>query len=186
MDSHALYSLVAPQGYESALPVDDADYKVLSRIVDEHSVPRSPVRMELLRRDVGELRVRKKALMPSYSNSSGLILRDEAIDGVLPILGSLGFVVPLACADARLVFFTAAQVPNLIDLDASKVTRLPNSSRIINVNHLVVRAENLRQQRVFKLSEWPVRLYFASDLVAEIEATGLTVGMEFKVAGQVI
>lgn len=186
MESHTLYSLGAPQGYEWALPADDADHKVLSRIVDEQSVPRSPVRMELLRRDVGERRLRKKALMPSCGNSTGLILRDEAIDGVVPILEPLGFLAPLACADARLVFFTAAPVAKLLDLNASRITRLPNSGRIINVNHLVVRAESLGQHRVFKLAEWPVRLYFVSSLVAEIEATGLSVGMEFKVAGQVI
>ena len=52
-----------------------------------------------------------------------LVLRDRAVDSIGPILEPHGQLLPLACAEARLVVFDAQVLPGVLDEERSELVR---------------------------------------------------------------
>ena len=57
---------------------------------------------------------RRHAYLPWFV-SNGLILRDEAIARIGPLLDRWGELLPLACDEADLVFFNALHLEDVVD-----------------------------------------------------------------------
>lgn len=179
-----IYSASVPEGYEWALPVDGAHYQTLRGMSERDAgVPWEPIVMYLLR-STGDGRVlrrrskRKRADLP-WLGEYALILRDEAIEAVGSVLAPHGVLLPLSCADARLVAFTAAPVAGVLDEEGSDIVRY-SSGRIMMLRRPAFRLEGLQGRQAFTLAEMPGgALFLTGELVEAIMATGLTAGTEF-------
>lgn len=167
------------EDYEWALPVDDANYE-LFRTVDDPGGPSWPTPEMYLLRVVEVVKRLRRADMP-WLGSNTLILRDAAIDTVGPLLSEFGQLLPLLCADARLVFFAADPLPGAIDIERSEIVRFKDGSGIMDIKRAVFNDEVVSGRGAFKLPEMPRGdVYLTEKLVSAIRATGHDSGTEFK------
>ncbi|WP_157525367.1 hypothetical protein [Microbacterium yannicii] len=169
-----------PEGYEWALPVHSGEFEVIATLAERSSrAAWNPIRMKLLTLD-DRGRTRQHAHLP-WLGSGELVLRDEAIDVIGPLLRRHGEVLPLQCDDARLALFSAPQVAGVLDEQRSEIVRF-TSGRIMTIPAAVFRTEVLGHIQAFKLTEMPRgQLYLAEELVESIRATGFSSGTDFTV-----
>ncbi|GAA4671648.1 imm11 family protein [Phytohabitans rumicis] len=175
-----VYEPEVEEGFEWALPLD-GKHALLFGGFD--GTPRagawSPVPMYLLRSDEGG--PRRRADLP-WLGSHVLILRDEAIAEVGPILADHGELLPLECADAGLVVLNVTRVVDALDEERSDIVRF-SSGRIMDIKKATFRGELLTGPAVFKIPQMPFGpLYFTSDTVELIRATGRHRGVTFRPA----
>lgn len=174
-----IYRPTPPEGFEWALPVDDADFEVLQTLgVEPRATDLGDVEMYLLKVD-DRGRAQRRASMP-WLGSHVLVLRDEAIESVGPLLRSFGELVSVTSADARLAVFGAATLEGALDEERSEIVRF-GSGRIMDLRAPVFRPEVVTDIGAFKLAEMPRGdLYLTGDLVDAIRGTGMTAGTDFK------
>lgn len=173
-----VYRPVPPEGYEWALPVDDATFERISRLgVEPGGRSWKAPPFEILSADDGGNPVRR-AEMPWYG-SDVLVLRDAAIDVVGPLLADRGELLPLAIDDGRLWVFSAGLLAGALDDERSEMVRF-DDGRIMELRRPVFRDEVISKAGAFKLSEMPRGQVFLTDeLVKAIQATGHSSGTDF-------
>ncbi len=109
-----------------------------------------------------------------------LVLRDEAIDAVGPLLEPHGVLLPLECDEADLVMFSAGVREGVIDEARSELVRL-DAGEIIYLPGPVFHADLLAGASAFRLAELPYGgTFFTSPLVDAIQRTGTTAGTNFE------
>lgn len=178
-----VYEPKPADGFEWALPIDNDDH--IGRFGCLDGTPRaatwSPVPMHLLREDEDESM--RRADLP-WLGGNVLILRDEAIAVLGPVLADHGELLPLECADANLVVFNATRVIDALDEQHSDVVRF-SSGRIMDIKKAAFRGELLTGSVVFKIPQMLVGpLYFTSEMVERIRATRLHSGVTFREVGR--
>ncbi|MGV8857605.1 hypothetical protein [Rhodoglobus sp.] len=173
-----VYRVRSPEGFEWALPIDEAYFETLHTL-EAGSQPSmiSEVELKLSKTD-DRGRREKRALMP-WLGSNLLLLRDEAIDTVGPLLSGYGSVFPVKCREARLAVFGAPLLEGALDEVASEPARFSDGGimympRPMFHPHVVEKAGAFR---VAEMERGPV--YFTGELVDAILATGQTSGTDF-------
>jgi hypothetical protein len=124
--------------------------------------------------------VLKRAQMPWFGEHL-LMLRDEAIDGVGPLLEPWGELLELDCPDARLVVFNPRTLlAGALDVERSDLRVLP-SGNVGAIYWPVFNVEVVEGVGAFRVAEQQIagELFLAGWLVEEILATGLTAGTSF-------
>ncbi|MDP5226314.1 MULTISPECIES: hypothetical protein [Arthrobacter] len=108
-----------------------------------------------------------------------LILRDDAIETIGPLLRPHGELLPLLCEEARLAVFSAPVVEGAVDLEKSDIVRFRDGG-ILRFRSTVFHEEVVGNLMAFKLSEKPRgKLYLTEPLVEAMLATGMTAGTNF-------
>jgi hypothetical protein len=173
-----IYEPEVEEGFEWALPLDGKHALLFGGFDGTHRAATwSPVPMYLLRTD--ERGSRQRADLP-WLGSHVLILRDEAIDVVGPILADHGELLPLECADANLVVLNVTRVIDALDEQHSDVVRF-SSGRIMDIKKAAFHGDELTGSAVFKIPQMPYGpLYFTSDIVERIRATRRHAGVTFR------
>ena len=142
------------------------------------------VRMDLVTEIHGRRALRAKV---PWEGNQTLVLRDEAIDSLSPILAAEGELLPLECDSARLIMFTAGRAPD--ESIVEERSRLPRKSPLaehFEIEHIVLDGALLRGRRAFEIHNGlSFQLLLQEDLVAELEATGDTDGISFESVGYV-
>lgn len=173
-----IYCPAVPEGFEWAFPVDPGDFEVFWTLSERQpGAAWEPIRMRLLKEDEHE-RPWLRAEMP-WLGGHVLILRDEAIEAVGPLLAPYGELLPLVCDEARLVVFSARLVANALEEGRSDIVRFA-TGRIMDIRRHAFDLGAIAGTRAFKLAEFPRGgLFLTGDLVASIRRTGFTDGTEF-------
>jgi len=172
-----VFKLKGIDRYEWALPVDSSGFELLRNL---YGAPMGaawkPLAMRLLKEDDSG-RKRERAALPWYGTEV-LILRQEAVEKLRPLLLEAGEILPLACEEAELSLWNVTNVVDSLDYDRSEFWRSPSSGGIMRITKHVFRAHMLGPQPAFKLPGL-LPIYLGSRFVDEVVASGLT-GMAFK------
>lgn len=168
----------APEGFEWAIPINDEDFEVFSRLSERTpgDVWR-PIEMRFIKDD-DHGRLKQRADMP-WLGSHVLILRDEAIEAVGSLLRPHGELLPLRCDEARLVVFSAPLIKGALDEEHSDILRFRDGG-IMRIRRTALREAAVKDVLAFKFQEMPRGyVYLAEPLVEAILATGMTAGTNF-------
>ena len=108
--------------FEWVVPQRAEDFDVLHALAQRPALGAwKPVRVDVLK--VGDRRRRlKRAAMP-WLAADLLVLRDEAIEAVGPLLEPHGVLLPLECDEADLVLFSAGVRESVLDEARSELVR---------------------------------------------------------------
>lgn len=158
-----VYRPVPMDGFEWALPADEADYEMFRSLAGQSRATSWPSpQMRLLRVD-DDGQPLHPAAMPWFG-SHVLILRDAAIDAVGQLLAEYGEILPLTSSDADMAVFSARSLSGALDLERSDVVRF-GTGRIMDLRRAEFRTEMI-----------------AGDLVDSIRSTGQSAGTDFVLA----
>lgn len=172
-----VYRPTVTEGYEWALPVNDSDFEAFRRLPMDESRWFAPEMSLLTQDDRGK--AHRSAHMP-WLDGHVLILRDEAIEAIGPLLAPHGQVLPLRASGARLAVFSAHPLAGALDEQASELVRF-SSGRIMHLRAPVFRPSVVASASAFVLTEMPRgNLYLSGQLVDSIRETGLSSGTEFQ------
>ena len=109
-----------------------------------------------------------------------MVLSRRALDVLLPHIGTLGQVLPLAFDEAEYAFFNITNVVDALDEAQSELEYFPSSGRLSGVLRYAFKAEAVRDQLLFKIPQQAGGFAFVTDRFVEIvKAAGLT-GFGFK------
>lgn len=175
-----IFSPTLPEAnYEWVMPIAEGRTEWLAVVGTAAQDPVEPApEVEILTEDEGEHF--KRAWMPWYG-SHLLVLRDEAIDAVGPLVLPFGSLIELPSKAARIAIFAAQTREQMLDVNRSEIIRFPSSGRVMSVRSPVFRDELVAEVDAFRLEEMRrSALYLTEALVDEIIATGLTSGTEFE------
>jgi hypothetical protein len=104
-----------------------------------------------------------------------MVLSRRALDVLLPHIGSLGQVLPLAFDECEYNLFNITNVVDALDEPACDVWRFPSSGRIGDIERYVFRPEVIRDQWLFKIPQKPTGFAFVTDRFIEVvQRAGLT------------
>jgi hypothetical protein len=161
-----------PEGFEWVRLDRDEDYRVLLDLDARPALPGwTPLAAHLLTRDDGTGRERRRAELP-WLGRQALVLRDDAIDALGPLLEPFGELLPLACPDARLAIVHLTNVLDALDEERSELVRF-GSGRIMTITRYELLADRLAAPQAFKLPQMPGgAMLLTGDLVERIEAAG--------------
>ena len=153
--SKDVYAITSREGYEWALPVDDADFERF-RAFDGTSASAEwrPVRVRILHEDEGS---GPFATSDAPWMSSGLlVLRARALVALEPLLSDAGELLPLACDEVDLWAFNALCVADALDETRSEIVRF-SSGRIMDVERYAFDEAALEETAaIFKLPALPL------------------------------
>lgn len=144
----------------------------------------SPIPLEVVNPIDGKPALR--ATMPWWSGTSNaLVLRDEAIEVIGPLLAPHGRLLTARGVNARLELFTAPLLDDaLVEMD-SEFEQSPGSS-VVRLRWAAFASSVLGQRQAFVvLIGSGYHLFLCEGLVRKIEETGLTTGVRFEVVGQI-
>jgi hypothetical protein len=109
-----------------------------------------------------------------------MVLSRRALDVLLPNIGTLGQVLPLAFEEAEYAFFNITNVVNALDESRSELEHFPSTGRLSRVLRYAFKPEAVRDQLIFKIPQQPGGFAFVTDRFVDIvKANGLT-GFGFK------
>ena len=115
-----------------------------------------------------------------WLGSHVLVLRDEAIEAIGPLVAPHGQVLPLRASGARLAVFRPPLLAGALDEQASEFARF-SSRRIMDLRVPVFRPLVVASASTFVLAEMPRgNMYLSGELVDAILATGFSAGTEFR------
>ena len=108
-----------------------------------------------------------------------MVLSRRALDVLLPHIGNLGQVLPLAFEEAEYSFFNVTNVVDALDEQHTDISRLP-SGRISKIERYAFKPEAVRDQWLFKIPQQPGGFAFVTDQFVDlVKSSGLT-GFKFK------
>lgn len=174
----AVYRTAPVDGFEWVRPVDAVHFETFHAVKARSAGGEwVPVEMGLIRTD-DQGRPQRRADLP-WLGSDVLVLRDEAIEAVGPLLLQSGELLPLACDEADLVVFSARLVEGALDEERSRIVRFP-SGKILALPRPVFHDDVVSSARAFGLAEMPRGPIFLTQPLADaIRATGLSSGTDF-------
>ena len=108
-----------------------------------------------------------------------MVLSRRALDVLLPHIGYLGQVLPLAFTDAEYSFFNVTNVVDALDQSASELKYFPDGGfhRVLRYSF---KPELVRDQWLFKIPQQPGGFAFVTDRFVDlVRSSGLT-GFKFK------
>jgi hypothetical protein len=104
-----------------------------------------------------------------------MVLSRRALDVLLPHIGSLGQVLPLAFEEADYSFFNITNVVDALDESKSHLEHFPSSGRLSGIRRYAFQPDAVRNQLLFKIPQQPGGFAFVTDRFVEIvKANGLT------------
>ena len=132
-----------------------------------------PVEMEELVENEADGSTDRVTAFP-WCRQDSLMLRDEAIDRLGPLLREHGEVLPLHCEGMRLAVFNCLVLADALDEEKSGLVHFPSSNELQDVESYVFQPEKVRDLRVFKLGLDPRGpLLFTEDAVDAFAEAGL-------------
>jgi hypothetical protein len=168
-----IYRTVPDEGYEWVVLDDETDYeRFFGPRSTSWSAGRQPVpNAHLLGDDAGR-GGRLRARMPWLAEGV-FALRDEAIDGIGPLLEPFGETLRLRSSDARLVAIRITNVIDVLDEAESDIVRFPSSGRVMDIRRYAFRREALLRPQAFRIPQF-LRggTFLTEDLVRQIESRG--------------
>lgn len=114
-----------------------------------------------------------------------LVLRDDTIEALRPLLRPFGEFLPLACSEARLALVHVTNVIDALDEERSEILRFPTSGRIMKIARHEFKHRVVVPPQAFKIPQMPRgAIFLTEDLVRNIDAFGFK-GTTFRLDGQV-
>jgi hypothetical protein len=165
--------------YEWLTLVDEIDFDKFQEL-DERSVADTwtPLKATLIQDEAIGKAGRKKADLPWFL-SNALVLRDDAIDALGPVLEPYGELLPLDLRGARLAAFHATNLIDALDEEYSEIVRF-DSGRVMSIEKYSFKAGVIRQSEVFVIPQYvSSAIYLTDSIVNEIESLGLS-GTAFR------
>lgn len=108
-----------------------------------------------------------------------MVLSRRALEVLLPHIGDLGQVLPLAFEEAEYSFFNVTNVVDALDEPHTEISRFP-SGRISKIERYAFRPEAVRDQWLFKIPQRRGGFLFVTDRFVDlVKSSGLT-GFKFK------
>ena len=108
-----------------------------------------------------------------------MVFSRRALDVLLPHIGDLGQVLPLAFEEAEYSFFNVTNVVKALDESASELKYFPDGGfhRVLRYSF---KPESVRDQWLFKIPQQPGGFAFVTDQFVDlVKSSGLT-GFKFK------
>ncbi|MCT9870839.1 hypothetical protein [Paenarthrobacter aurescens] len=174
----SVFEIAYLEGFERVMTADPEHFLKLKSLSGAAASDWHPVKVSLEVHDRG--RNLEHALLP-WLSSSLLVLRDEAIETVGPLLQPFGELLALDCREAKLMLFNPLSLIDALDEESSIIVRF-RSGRILDIERTVLRKELLTSAGAFKLASHPGgKVYFTESLVNAIRATGHSSGIEFRI-----
>jgi hypothetical protein len=109
-----------------------------------------------------------------------MVLSRRALDVLLPHIGSLGQVLPLAFEEAEYAFFNITNVVDALDESKSELEHFPSSGRLSRVIRYAFKPEVVRNQLLFKIPQQPSGFAFVTDRFVEIVKANALTGFGFE------
>ena len=177
-EASAVYEPSVPEGYEWVMPVGA---EPMNSFIGLDGTPRaatwSPVPVELI--DADEGRRFRRADLPWFGRQV-LVLRDEAIEAVGPILEPHGELLPLSCPAARLALFNATRIVDALDEERSELVR-SGTGQLLQIRRPAFHPGRLAGPLVFKVPQQVHgAIYLTGDVVQRIHATARWTGVTFR------
>jgi len=173
-----VYRPEVPEGYEWAQPVNSSDFEAFRGVPGDDEPDWSTPEMTLLVTDERG-KAQRFAHLP-WLGSHVLVLRDEAIEAIGPLVAPHGQVLPLRASGARLAVFRPPLLAGALDEQASEVVRF-SSGHIMDLRVPVFRPSVVASASAFVLAEMPRgSMYLSGELVDAILATGYSSGTDFR------
>ena len=177
MMTPSVYKLLTSEGFEWLLPVNDADFEVLTFEGQPRSNLWRPVKMKRLKID--RRRPLKASDFPSCSGGDMFILSQVAKDKIGSYLEQYGELLPLACDDGDFWTLNVTRLVDALDESSSQLLRGSDTGEILMIHKHVFRPSGLEQAQLFKLPQVLRGLIYVTDpFVDMIKASGLK-GLEF-------
>jgi hypothetical protein len=108
-----------------------------------------------------------------------MVLSRHALDVLLPHIGNLGQVLPLAFDEAEYAFFNVTNVVDALDESASELKYFPDGG-FHRVLRYAFKPDAVRDQWLFKIPQQPGGFLFVTERFVElVKSSGLT-GFKFK------
>ncbi|WP_410604237.1 imm11 family protein [Amycolatopsis sp. lyj-90] len=171
-----VYQIAPPGGFHWINPVDSDDFDRLSFDGKPKTSSWEPVKMELVTKDGdrGGESTDQYTHFP-WRGQDQLILRDEAVDKIGPVLDPYGELLPLEGDGLRVAVFNCLTVVDALDEEKSEVGYSRGSGKVREISSYVFRANEVDGLGAFKISQQPGGpLLFTDALVDEFEGAGLS------------
>jgi len=179
-----IYEPMAPDGVEWVLmDRDDGQNRLLDIGTQPVKKSWTPLPVHLLASDERTGRPLVRSQLP-WLGRHVLVLRDEAIDALGPMLEPFGELLPLSCSNATLMLVHMTNVVDALDETESEIVRFPSSERVMKIAIHSFKANVVRRGQAFKLPQMPRgSIYLTDDLVHAIGAFGFE-GTGFRLVGE--
>ncbi|KZB79207.1 hypothetical protein [Amycolatopsis regifaucium] len=162
-------------GYHWINPVDSDDFKRLRFDGTSRASSWEPVKMELVTEDSRGAQTSDEFTYFPWSGSDRLMLRDEAIEKVGPLLEPYGEILPLEGDGFRVSVFNCTTVVDALDEDESEIAYFRSSGRLQEIRSYVFRAKDVEGLGAFTLTQQPGKpVLFTDALIDELAGTGLS------------
>lgn len=165
---------------EWILPEREEDFDLLRCGGFQRAAAWTPIRMRLLREDVGEYGRQWQGRESDFPwlASSELVIRERARNALCEILERYGELLPLICDDAKVWLYNVTHVVDGLDEDRSRLWRF--SAGGMHVRQAAFRLNAVRGVAVFKIPQTLYGpIYFGQEFVDKVQSSALT-GPDFR------
>ncbi|WP_038490990.1 imm11 family protein [Collimonas arenae] len=173
-----IFSIVPENGYELCHPIEQDGFENFNAKINgmRRAADWQPIAVKIIQEDEDVKLLTSDA---PWLGSHALILRENAVIALRPLLMEFGELLPLTCDKADLVVFNPTSVLNAVDEDASSITRFSNG-RIMHISRYAFFPEVVYGADIFKISNLRVSPTFVSQrFVAQWKSSHLR-GLEFR------
>ncbi|MFI6303638.1 hypothetical protein ACIBCH_17330 [Amycolatopsis thailandensis] len=162
-------------GYHWINPADPDDLGKLRFDGTPRKSSWEPVEMELVTEDTRGDEPSDKYTHFPWSGSDRLVLRDEAIEKIGPLLEPYGEVLPLEGDDLQVAVFNCTTVVDALDSEKSELDHFRSSGRVKRIRSYVFDADKVDGLGAFVVPEQSNgTVLFTDTLVGEIAEAGLS------------
>ncbi|GAB2792418.1 hypothetical protein [Amycolatopsis magusensis] len=164
-----IYRMDPPGDCHWVTPVDPADNDRLEYDSAPLAEQWSPIEMQL----VDGKGYQRMTSFPWHLNRL-LMLRDDAIGALGPVLADYGELLPLDCPGMELNVFRNLVTADVLDEENSAIKYFEPEHELWEVNSYAFRADRLDGLMIFRTTSWPDGpLLFTDPMIDEFERTGL-------------
>ena len=160
-----VYVPMSAEGFELCQPEYQEDFERFNTEINGEPRQRTwrPIPVRLVHEDEGE---KLTASDSPWLGSHALIFRQTVIEKLGAMLEHHGEILPLTCAEGKLVVFNAVRVLDALDEEASAVMRF-TSGKLMRVTRYMFQAKVISGFDIFKIPNLRVSPTFVSELVVE-------------------
>ena len=108
------------------------------------------------------------------------VFRKSAATALQPLLEGSGELLPLTCQEGEYFIFNVLQIVDALDEPTSRIIRLPNSEKILEIEHFVFEPTPVIGVDIFKLKQQPLGRVFVSDRFVERVKDARLTGFRFE------
>ena len=172
-----LYKPIAADGFEWLNCDDPQDYELFAEFRGENCISQWPI-PSVLRVPAEENSLALKSNFP-WLGSDALVFDDEAASFLRHLLVDNGVLLPLNPLDGGRLFVFDAQLVDALVESESKITKFPDSGRIMVVESEMLDETKLEGMNVFRLPYRSSPTYVSDQFVSAVNQHGL-VGLDFE------